>query len=314
MDIIKRNGEKQEFKRSKIINALNKANASVKNDDKLKWEQIEFISKQVEDYCKTLTSDATVEDIQDYVEKCIMAEGAFTLAKNYITYRYLHALARDQYKDLMDKVAEKLTAKNVVNQNANVDEFSFGGRTGETASVITKEYALKYLMSDKARTAHEDNTIYTHDLDSYSIGDHNCLTCPIDYLLKYGFTTRQTDVRPARSINTAFQLVAVIFQLQSLQQFGGVSAGHLDSTMVPYIRISFFKHFKDGIKYLYDIDTVSFFFDNLCREHNLDEQSSITAPGYKAYPKAYEYAKDMTEKECRQAVEGLLHNLSIWVA
>ena len=75
------------------------------------------------------------------------------------------------------------------------------------------------------------------------------MTIPFDDLLANGFTTRQTDVRPANSINTAMQLVAVIFQLQSLQQFGGVSASHLDWTMVPYVRKSFYKHFKDGLKY-----------------------------------------------------------------
>ena len=74
---------------------------------------------------------------------------------------------------------------------------------------------------------------------------HNCLTIPFDDLLKKGFEVRQTDVRPANSINTAFQLVAVIFQVQSLQQFGGVSASHLDWTMVPYVRKSFVKHFFD---------------------------------------------------------------------
>lgn len=79
---------------------------------------------------------------------------------------------------------------------------------------------------------------------------HNCLTIPFDDLLKNGFNTRQADVRPANSVNTACQLVAVIFQLQSLQQFGGVSASHLDWTMVPYVRKSFFKHFKDGLKYV----------------------------------------------------------------
>ena len=88
------------------------------------------------------------------------------------------------------------------------------------------------------------------DLDSYAVGMHNCLTVPFDRLLAEGFNTRQTDVRPANSINTAMQLVAVIFQLQSLQQFGGVSASHLDWTMVPYVRKSFFKHFKDGLKYI----------------------------------------------------------------
>lgn len=79
---------------------------------------------------------------------------------------------------------------------------------------------------------------------------HNCLTIPFDDLLAKGFKTRQTDVRPAKSINTAMQLIAVIFQLQSLQQFGGVSASHIDWTMVPYVRMSFYKHFLDGLKYV----------------------------------------------------------------
>jgi len=83
-----------------------------------------------------------------------------------------------------------------------------------------------------------------------AIGSHNCLSIPFDKLLAEGFNTRQTDVRPAGSINTAMQLVAVIFQLQSLQQFGGVAATHLDVSMVPYIRKSFLKHFKDGLKYI----------------------------------------------------------------
>jgi ribonucleoside-triphosphate reductase (formate) len=76
------------------------------------------------------------------------------------------------------------------------------------------------------------------------------LTIPFDKLLKEGFNTRQTDVRPASTINTAMQLVAVIFQLQSLQQFGGVAASHLDWTMVPFVRKSFLKHFKDGLRYI----------------------------------------------------------------
>ena len=88
------------------------------------------------------------------------------------------------------------------------------------------------------------------DLDYYSTGQHNCLTYPEDKSLKEGIITRQTDVRPAGSVNTAMQLTAVIFQLQSLQQFGGVSSPHIDWTMVPYVRKSFFKHFKDGLKYV----------------------------------------------------------------
>ena len=118
----------------------------------------------------------------------------------------------------MKAVASKLNAKDIVNQNANVDENSFGGRVGEATSVVMKEIALNNLYSKKSRDNHINNEIYIHDLDS--LYSHNCLQIPIDKLLAKGFTTRQTDIRPAGSINTAFQLVAVIFQIQSLQQFG----------------------------------------------------------------------------------------------
>lgn len=109
-------------------------------------------------------------------------------------------------------------------------------------------------------------------------------------------------MRPANSINTAFQLVAVIFQLQSLQQFGGVSASHLDWTMVPYIRKSFCKHFLDGIKY----------FSNNSIIYDKEElyKISIESSLYKEQPNAYQYAMDMTIKETQQAVEGMYHNLN----
>ena len=129
----------------------------------------------------------------------------------------------------------------------------------------------------------------------------NCLSIPFDDLLKKGFNTRQTDVRPAQSISTAFQLVAVIFQLQSLQQFGGVSATHLDWTMVPYVRLSFSKHFKEIMKYMSDYH-IQYSIDP--REISIDDER------YKEHPKAYKYALEATEKELSQAVEGMYHNLN----
>ena len=132
----------------------------------------------------------------------------------------------------MKQVTEKLNATNVQNQNANLDEASFGGRLGETASAVSKNIALKH-MSKLGRKNHEDNIIYIHDLDHYEPGDHNCLTYPVDTSLENGVETRQTDIRKSGSVNTSMQLVTVFFQLQSLQQFRGVSASHLDLSMVP---------------------------------------------------------------------------------
>lgn len=136
----------------------------------------------------------------------------------------------------------------------------------------------------------------------------NCLSIPFDDLLANGFNTRQTDVRPAGSINTAFQLVAVIFQLQSLQQFGGVSATHLDWTMVPYIRMSFYKHYVDGLKFIESAKKGT----EIKIALNKEEARDISIENTKIYNHldAYKYAMEMTQKELDQAVEGMFHNLN----
>ena len=301
MKVIKRNGTEVQFDRKKIVSAVMKA--FKEQYDILNSEMIscaEKIANEIEGISKT--KDLHVEEIQDMVENKLMATKHKNVARAYINYRYLHNMARDQYRDLMNTVSEKLTATNIQNQNANVDEASFGGRIGEAADVVTKKYALEYLVSPMARANHENNEVYIHDLNAYAVGSHNCLSIPFDELLANGFNTRQTDVRPAQSINTAFQLVAVIFQIQSLQQFGGVSATHLDWTMVPYVRKSFYKHFKDGVKYLEKIDWMD---DNI-----IAEKFSIDDYIYHKHPDAYEYAMDMTVKEIYQAVEGMFHNLN----
>lgn len=235
------------------------------------------------------------------------------VARAYIRYRYKKEVARDSKDDFIAAIREKLDASNVVNQNANVDEHSFGGRIGEASSVVTKQLALDYIVSPMARKNHLENRIYIHDLDAYYTGAHNCLSIPFDDLLAKGFNTRQTDVRPAKSINTAFQLVAVIFQLQSLNQFGGVSATHLDWTMVPYVRKSFYKHYLDGAKYIGKKDITWIqqnIQDYLSDPQCFKEEQSIDHSIWKTEPEIYQYAIDMTKRELEQAVEGMYHNLN----
>ena len=300
MTVIKRNGIEVTFDKQKIICAIEKAMKSVDGGE-VDLALATKIAQEIENIDKTLK----VEEIQDLVEKKLMASKYKDAAKNYMNYRYLRTMARSQYKELMDSIAEKLSAKNVQNQNANVDEASFGGRMGEANDVVTRKYALEYIVSPKTKANHENNEIYIHDLNAYAVGSHNCLSIPFDHLLENGFNTRQTDVRPAQSINTAFQLVAVIFQLQSLQQFGGVSATHLDWTMVPYVRKSFWKHFKDGLLYCEDK-----LFDTSWEDSESHLTHSIEDDCYKVEAEAYRYAINMTEKETYQAVEGMYHNLN----
>lgn len=301
--VIKRDGREVDFDSSKILVAIQKANREVEEIDKISETDFDKIVADVVEDCKSLRRAIGVEEIQDFVEEELIDGGYVEVARRYIKYRYLHKLARDKYEDLMSAVSEKLNAENVQNQNANVDEHSFGGRQGEAQSLINKRYALDYLISEKTKNNHLNNEIYIHDLDAWAVGSHNCLSIPFDDLLAKGFDTRQADIRPANSINTAFQLLAVIFQLQSLQQFGGVSATHLDWTMVPYVRKSFAKHYIDGLKYLYEENT-----DDEMKK--ILEKASIDDVFLYDKQKAYDYAMEQTEKELKQAVEGMYHNLN----
>ena len=301
--IKKRDGRVVEFNKNKIVNAILKAFQQIDGDiSSYALDKANNIANFIENETEQVL---TVEEIQDLVENGLMSTKRKDVARAYIKYRQERSREREWNTKMMDKVAVKLAASDVQNQNANVDEYSFGGRRGEADSVIFKQYALDNLISKMARNNHLNNEIYIHDLDAYILGMHNCLTVPFDDLLATGFNTRQTDVRPANSINTAFQLVAVLFQLQSLQQFGGVSASHLDWTMVPYVRKSFYKHFIDGCKYIEGFEPVN-------EPHEPIEKVSIESSWYAKdiYPKAYQYALDMTEKETRQAVEGMYHNLN----
>lgn len=298
MIVTKRNGNKVEFDKDKIVKAVLKAFIEVYPDGVT--DDMQLCAHKIADEVAANNSDMSVEDIQDIVVRKLMASKYKDVAKVYVEYRYLHEMARNRYSELMNVVAEKLEARDVKNQNANVDEHSFGGRVGEASDVVNKQYALEFLVSPMARANHVNNEIYIHDLNSYAVGSHNCLSIPFDDLLAKGFNTRQTDVRPAQSINTAFQLVAVIFQLQSLQQFGGVSATHLDWTMVPYVRKSFIKHWYDGCRYI----------EGTVIKGIPPLNSGINNDYFKKMPKAYQYALDMTERECYQAVEGMYHNLN----
>ena len=317
MQIEKRDGTLVPYDNNKIILAIEKAMNEV---DGMIYEHdtAKDIAYEIEKKIKSNTVPVSVEVIQDWVEDYLMRSERRDVARAYIRYRYKKEVARHQSNEFIEAIREKLEGKDIRNQNANVDERSFGGRQGEASSLVNKKLALDYLVSETTRKNHLENMIYIHDLDSYYVGSHNCLSIPFDDLLANGFNTRQTDVRPAGSVNTAFQLVAVIFQIQSLQQFGGVSATHLDWTMVPYVRKSFYKHYRDGMKYLCNFN---WNLNNYLEDSDIYKKIiDIPINDYSAYlneaddagdyDKVYQYAMDMTLKEVHQAVEGMYHNLN----
>lgn len=333
MVIIKRDGRTVQFNKEKIINAI--GNASIKVDGEF-TDSTRQIAIKIADYVESLNHDISVEEIQDIVENGLMESNRKDIAKEYIIYRNKRTKIRENNTTLMKEVSEKLTAKNVKNQNANVDEKSFGGRIGEASDAVLKKYALDNCMSEMARKNHVRNMIYTHDLSAYPVGSHNCLSVPFDSILAKGFNTRQTDVRPSNSVNTGFQLIAVVFQLQSLQQFGGVSATHLDWTLVPYVRKSFMKHYivsyiKDtaafraldlmGLlfnNYEDEVGIVRNAFDDWVDEHKQDffKMTGLKEEDFRfdnkegLDPKHYQSALYDTIIETIQAAEGMYHNLN----
>lgn len=323
MNVIKRDGTPQEYSFVKIMDAINKAFNAVQQEVPEKF--IEQVKEAVEKLLIKNNGDGTpIEEIQDAIQKELIKRNKYEVVEAFINYRRKREEIREQKSDLMKQIQEKLSAKNVQNQNANLDEASFGGRLGETSGAVAKNIALKH-MSKIGRKNHEDNMVYIHDLDHWEVGDHNCLSLPFDRLLAEGFKTRQTDVRPAGSVNTAMQLVAVIFQLQSLQQFGGVAATHLDWTMVPYVRKSFRKHYiADWIQHLkefYDLDILSMdykeykhWIENKVTEFYIQTKLSDNDFRFdnkeKLDKEIRQRALDDTKRETYQAVEGMYHNLN----
>ena len=308
--IQKRDGRLVPFDKMKIVDAVL---AAFKDTDNGELSDYAYIKAgNIADYIGEVANERelTIEEIQDMVQNGLMSTKRKDVATNYILYRAERTRERNKRSQMMQEIGKKIQASDVQNQNANVDEYSFGGRRGEAANSLMKQYALDNIISKMARENHLKNEIYIHDLDSYAVGMHNCLSIPFDDLLEKGFNTRQTDIRPANSVNTAFQLVAVIFQLQSLQQFGGVSATHLDWTMVPYVRKSFAKHYKDGLRYIAGIDANDIDYQIEFMLNNIVDYS-IADDEWEAYNhNAYQYAMDMTVKETQQAVEGMYHNLN----
>ena len=326
MKVEKRDGAIQQYNFNKIESAVTKVFSAIGEDvpekfiESLKEHFENIIAKKDENFVMP------IEQIQDILRDFFIKKNKVKAAEAFILYRKKREEIREEKSWMTKEITRTLSGKDVKNQNANLDEASFGGRIGEAARVVTKDYALKHCMSKTTRKNHEENISYVHDLDSYAVGMHNCDSIPFDKELRDGFNTRQTDVRGAKSINTATQLIAVIFQLQSLQQFGGVSATHIDWTMVPYIRKSFQKHYiaeyiKESDEF-YSLDLFNMEYNDLNKwvekeivnffidYPELGDDDFTFANKDKFDPYYYQRAIYATRKEIYQGVEGLYHNLN----
>ena len=302
-EIKKRDGRIEPFDPAKIINAIEKAmlqTGEVEKDVALR------IASKIANATVT-ANPIDVEKVQDMVEDNLMASRCKKTAREYIKYREKRNQERQRNNDLNKKIEDVLLCNNVQNQNANVDEYSFGGRKFESANILHKDIALNVFIRPEVAQAHKESRIYIHDLSEYDIGDHNCLFADLKKQLGDGFSTRNGDVRAAGSFSTACQQTAVIFQAQSQNQFGGVASAHIDYDLAPYVKKSFYKHYADGCKYIGHLDSDS--LDKIMA-YAKDQQLPIDDEYFKEDAEIYGYALDMLYRECAQGAQALYHNLN----
>lgn len=160
--VIKRDGKQQSYNREKMHNAIEAAFKSCKQE--LTTSFIEKFDEELGKFEENSEETVDIEVLQDFIEKFLIKKNKFEVAKAYILYRDKRTRIREQKSKVMKGIKEKLEAKNVQNQNANVDEKSFGGRIGEASRIITKDFALWNCMSEMSRNNHLNNEIYIHKL------------------------------------------------------------------------------------------------------------------------------------------------------
>ncbi|WP_346869848.1 anaerobic ribonucleoside-triphosphate reductase [Clostridium sp. UBA5119] len=303
LSIIKRDSRVKDFDMERIHIAIKKAYEEVHGNDfvfKDHWSDLEInIEKTILELGK---EELFIEEIQDIVVKALDNKDK-TVSKAYEYYREKRRIARDTNGDTYKKLDKVLQCSDIMNSNANVDEHSFGGRKFESANVILKRYTLDKVIKHEIARAHIENRLYIHDLDSYATGMHNCSFPDIKKLVNNGFITRNGDVRGANGLSTAFQLVAVIFQIQSQEQFGGTGSCHIDYDLEEQVDISFKKHFSDALFYFEDKEVSWKELDSEICVENKEELK-------KKYPKLTAFALRELDREGMQSAQGLYHNLN----
>ena len=237
MKIIKRNGEEAIFEPTKIFAAVTKANCAVEPAHRITEEQIRLITDIVTEKCEALSGIPDVEGVQDMVENEIMALGAFTLAKTYITYRYTHELVRkanttdDRIMSLIERSNEEIKQENS-NKNPTVNSVQRDYMAGEVSKDITR----RMLLPAEVVAAHDEGLIHFHDADYFAQHMHNCDLVNLEDMLQGGTVISGTLIEKPKSFTTACNITAQIIAQVASNQYGGqsISLTHL----APFVDVS----------------------------------------------------------------------------
>ena len=237
MKVIKRSGAEATFDVKKIVLAIEGANQTVEEKDRLTTEEINEIANEVVRECKKLRRSLNVEEIQDLVENHLMDRKKFALARSYITYRYNRALVRQsnttdaQILSLIESNNEEVKQENS-NKNPTVNSVQRDYMAGEVSKDVTK----RFLLPKDIVEAHEEGIIHFHDADYFAQHMHNCDLVNLEDMLQNGTVISGTMIERPRSFSTACNIATQIIAQVASNQYGGqsISLAHL----APFVQVS----------------------------------------------------------------------------
>ncbi len=252
MKIIKRNGSEVNFDLNKILVAITKANEVVDESERMTETQIKRIAESVELQCEKMSRAPSVEEIQDLVEKQIMAHGAFEVAKRYITYRYTRSLVRKS-NTTDDKILSLIECNNeeVKQENSNKNPTVNSVQRDYMAGEVSKDITSRILLPQDIVEAHNEGIIHFHDTDYYAQHMHNCDLVNLEEMLQNGTVISGTMIEKPHSFSTACNIATQIIAQVASNQYGGqsISLTHL----APFVQVSREKIRKSVIEEMNDI-------------------------------------------------------------
>ncbi len=338
MKIIKRSGSEVIFDINKIIVAIQKANAVVEENDRMTEDQIKEIASNIQSTCEKLERSLTVEEIQDLVEKQIMKQGAFEVAKRYITYRYTRSLAR-QANTTDEKILTLIECNNeeAKQENSNKNPTVNSVQRDYMAGEVSRDITERILLPQDIVEAHKNGLIHFHDTDYYAQHMHNCDLVNLEDMLQNGTVISGTKIERPHSFSTACNIATQIIAQVASNQYGGqsISLTHL----VPFVDVSrkkIRKVVEQEVEYM-GIDIPEEAKENMVRGRLLEEirrgvqtiqyqvVTLLTTNGQAPFITVFMYlneARNAQEKEdlalvieetLKQRIQGVKNEDGVWV-
>ena len=338
--VVKRNGKKVDFNKTKVAVAIKKGFDSVNTEEEIKYNEKDIqkvyqkVIKQISDMKEKENIDKIkIEQIQDLIEETLKKCGYEDVYKSFSEYRDRRNASRQAFADEKKlhkflKSLESLGLKsaseeNSKRENANIDGNSAMGTMLQYGSTVSKEFAKAYLMKNKFAEAHDNGDIHIHDMDFEAMGTTTCMQIDLNKLFKNGFSTGHGHLREPKDIMSYSALAAIAIQSNQNDQHGGQSIPAFDYYLAPGVLKTFKKQFKQALYELLDFSDFIAFVNMDKLEKEVDKLSSIDVDleefnsFYKEshevrriFKKAYEIAMAKTDRTTYQAMEAFVHNLN----